>query len=61
MFMSDGEILIYEALSYHFSKNIFYYQKEELVLSRKSKYILFLLLMNAGKLVTDITLQEKVW
>lgn len=60
-FMSHGDILSYKELSYQFSKNTFLYKWIQIVLSKKSKYILFLLLMNANKLVKETELQEKIW
>jgi len=51
----------YNEISYSFDKNTFYFLWREMKLSKKNKYILFLLLVNARKLVSEEYLQQKIW
>lgn len=61
LYFGSGEELIHEGLIYNFSENSFYYNQATIKLTKKSKYILFLLLIHAWKLVKEDLLEEKVW
>ena len=57
----NKNILQYHELVYNFDTNIFKYNGEKLDLTKKAKFILFVLLLNFERLVTESALKEKIW
>lgn len=58
---SHSDTIEYKELTYKFDTNDFYYKALKIDLSKKSKFILFQLLLNSEKLVSDEFLKEKLW
>lgn len=58
---SGNEIIEYNDLTYSVKENQFYFKNNEIKLTKKSKYILLILLSSAEKLITDRLLIEKIW
>lgn len=55
------EIIEYQWLEYKVLENQFYFQWNKICLSKKSKYVLFLLLMQVENIVWIRFLHEKLW
>ena len=60
-FYSSPKNLVYHQLEYSPSTNEFLYDNKKLELSKSSKYVLSLLLINKERLVTKQFLSEKIW
>jgi len=58
---SDNQILSYHELSYKFHDNQFYYKDNVLDLTKKSKFILFQLLLKKEKIISEEELRIKLW
>ncbi|MCP4523044.1 MAG: response regulator transcription factor [Candidatus Gracilibacteria bacterium] len=58
---AGSNTIIYKGLSYHFDTNQFYYKENTIDLTKKSKFILFQLLLHSEKLISEETLREKIW
>jgi len=58
---SDTQILGYEWLSYKFQDNSFYYQDNILELTKKTKFILFQLLLRKENIISEEDLSMKLW
>lgn len=58
---SQSNIIKYKKLIYKFDTNDFHYKDEKIKLTKKSKFILFQLLLKAEKLITEDLLKEKLW
>lgn len=58
---SNSDIITYKSLSYKFNTNNFYYKSIKIELTKKSKIILFQLLLKPETLLSDIYLKSKIW
>ena len=58
---SQSNIIKYKKLIYKFDTNDFHYKDQKIKLTKKSKFILFQLLLKAEKLITEDVLKEKLW
>jgi DNA-binding response OmpR family regulator len=58
---SHSDIIKYKKLTYKFDTNDFYYKDIKINLTKKSKFILFQLLLSSEKLISEETLREKLW
>jgi DNA-binding response OmpR family regulator len=58
---SHSDVVKYKKLIYQFDTNDFYYDKVKINLTKKSKFILFQLLLNSEKLISEENLREKLW
>lgn len=61
LIFSNSQIIKYKKLTYHFDDNNFYFDEIKLTLTKKSKFILFQLLINPEKLTSENTLKDKLW
>jgi DNA-binding response OmpR family regulator len=58
---SHSDIVKYNKITYQFDTNDFYYKDIKIILTKKSKFILFQLLLRPEKLISEETLKEKLW
>ena len=58
---TNSQVIKYKKLSYQFDNNDFYYGKIKINLTKKSKFILFQLLIQPEKLITEYILKERLW
>lgn len=57
----DSDIISYKNLHYNFKENNFYYGKQRINLTKKSKYLLTIFISSPEKLFTENLLIEKIW
>lgn len=58
---SDTQILGYQWLNYNFQDNCFYYKDEIIELTKKTKFILFQLLLRKESIISEEDLSIKLW
>ena len=58
---SHTETIDYKKLAYNFNQNEFYFHKDKISLTKKSKFILFQLLIKSEQLVYESDLADKLW
>jgi DNA-binding response OmpR family regulator len=61
LIFSNSQIINYKKLSYQFDDNNFYLGDIKIDLTKKSKFILFQLLVQPEKLISENTLKDKLW
>lgn len=58
---SNSQTISYKHLAYNFNENEFYFDQEKIKLTKKSKFILFQLLIKSEQLVYENDLIDKLW
>jgi len=58
---SNSQVIQYKKLSYKFNNNDFYFWECKINLTKKSKFILFQLLLQPENLISEYILKEKLW
>jgi DNA-binding response OmpR family regulator len=61
LIFSNSQIIKYKKLSYKFDENDFYFEDLKITLTKKSKFILFQLLITPEKLISESSLKDKLW
>jgi DNA-binding response OmpR family regulator len=61
LIFQNSKILKYKKLSYKFDDNEFYFDDLKIHLTKKSKFILFQLLISPEKLISESSLKDKLW
>jgi DNA-binding response OmpR family regulator len=58
---SNSQTIEYKNLAYNFNENEFYFNQNKIQLTKKSKFILFQLLIKSEQLVYESDLIDKLW
>jgi DNA-binding response OmpR family regulator len=61
LIFSNSQVIKYKKLTYQFDNNDFYFWDIKIDLTKKSKFILFQLLIQPEKLLSECILKEKLW
>ena len=61
LMFSHSQVIEYKQLTYKFNENEFYYKDDKIELTKKSKFILFQLLIKPEHLIRESILRDKLW